>query len=156
MTNLGALLVSRGQIEEAEDWYRRGADAGSPESMNNLGALVEGRDAAAAEEWYRRAAGAGQPAAMTNLAGVLAGRGEVKEAAAWYRQAAAAGEPHAVHALAAQRQPRPQIPPPEGSTVPAGGPHEAATHGGAGAVRPGARLLSTSYMAGPQYRWSGV
>ncbi|SCF22590.1 Sel1 repeat-containing protein, partial [Micromonospora haikouensis] len=30
--------------EEAEQWYRRAADAGHTEAMNNLGVLLYGRD----------------------------------------------------------------------------------------------------------------
>jgi TPR repeat protein len=147
MTNLGVLLAGRGQVDEAEDLYRRAAEAGLPEAMNNLGALVEGRDAAGAEQWYRRAAGTGQPAAMTNLAALLARRGQVEEAAAWYEKAAGAGEPHAIDALAAA-----------GRTQAARA--RLGTHGPARvserALGPTDRLLRSSSPAAPQYRRSGV
>jgi Flp pilus assembly protein TadD len=142
MTSLGVLVASRGRVDEAEEWYRRAAEAGSPEAMNNLGAVVERRDAGAAEEWYRRAAGVGQPAAMTNLAGLLAGRGEIEEAAAWYRRAAGAGEPHAIDALAAEarrRTARPQV----GAAAGLGGGPERP-------LGPRDRLLSSRDAAAPQ------
>ncbi|MEV0098028.1 caspase family protein, partial [Nocardia sp. NPDC050789] len=41
MTNLGQLLEQRGQLDEAEAWYRRAADAGEPVAMTNLGQLLE-------------------------------------------------------------------------------------------------------------------
>jgi TPR repeat protein len=148
MTNLGVLVASRGWVDEAEEWYRQAAEAGSAEAMNNLGAVVERRDTEAAEQWYRRAACAGQPAAMTNLAGLLTGRGEIEEAAAWYRRAAGAGEPHAIDALAAEARRRTARPEVGGTAGMGGGPERA--------LGPRDRLVSSPGAAAPQYRRSGV
>src|SRR4051794_21454177 len=53
MSNLGYLLEERGEVEEAEGWYRRGADAGDGKAMSNLGYLLEKRgEVEEAERWY--------------------------------------------------------------------------------------------------------
>jgi hypothetical protein len=63
MYNLGLLLQQRGgagDLAEAEDWYRRAADAGITGAMYDLGVLLERRggdgDLAQAEQWWTRAA----------------------------------------------------------------------------------------------------
>ncbi|MGV9336620.1 tetratricopeptide repeat protein [Nocardia sp. NPDC003726] len=65
------MLKQRGDIDEAELWYRRAVEAGNRDAMNNLGVLLAERgDLGEAELWYRRAAEAGNRDAMNNL-GVL-------------------------------------------------------------------------------------
>ncbi|WP_416904441.1 hypothetical protein [Micromonospora echinospora] len=44
MVNPGALLADRGEVEKAERWCRRAADAGTTDAMSNLGALLRERD----------------------------------------------------------------------------------------------------------------
>jgi hypothetical protein len=63
-------------------WFTKGAEAGLPEAMFNLGvSLDEGRgwavpDYPAAADWYRRAADAGSVQAAGNLSDMcLVGRG---------------------------------------------------------------------------------
>jgi TPR repeat protein len=69
--------------------FRRAADDGDTEAMNNLGRLLAARgEAAEAETWFRRAADAGNTDAMNNLADLLATRGDRDEAGAWYQHAA--------------------------------------------------------------------
>ena len=41
--NLGVLRHARGDIAEAETWYRRAADAGHPAAQSNLGFLLQER-----------------------------------------------------------------------------------------------------------------
>ncbi|MFE1099280.1 tetratricopeptide repeat protein [Nocardiopsis alba] len=56
MVGLGALLMDRGEVGEAETWYRRAAENGSTVSMINLGDLHRDRgEISEAETWYRRA-----------------------------------------------------------------------------------------------------
>ena len=43
MNNLGLLLAEAGRTEEAEQWYRRAAEAGHIKAMYNLGLLAKGQ-----------------------------------------------------------------------------------------------------------------
>ena len=65
-------------------WRRKGAEAGLPRAMFNLGTLLEegegvaAPDCPAAAGWYRRAADAGDTAAAVNLCSMYTvGRGGV-------------------------------------------------------------------------------
>ncbi len=92
MYTLGLILRERGELAEAEGWYRRAADAGQREAMLNLGLLLHERgELAEVETWWRRAADAGESRAMFNLGLLLKQRGELAEAETWYRRAADAG-----------------------------------------------------------------
>jgi hypothetical protein len=56
MNNLGAMLERRGQVDEAERWYRRAAEAGDVRGMGNLAAALDRRgDATEAARWHRLA-----------------------------------------------------------------------------------------------------
>lgn len=59
MVSLGLLLRGRGDLAQAETWFRRAAKAGDSDAMVKLGALLEERgDVTQAKIWYRRAANA--------------------------------------------------------------------------------------------------
>jgi TPR repeat protein len=61
MVNLGAVFWKQGKEDQAEQWYRKAADAGSTDAMSTLGALLwkQGKEDQA-EQWYRKAADAGR------------------------------------------------------------------------------------------------
>ncbi len=100
MYTLGLILRERGELAEAEGWYRRAADAGQREAMLNLGLLLHERgELAEVETWWRRAADAGESRAMFNLGLLLKQRGELAEAETWYRRAADAGDVRAMYNL---------------------------------------------------------
>jgi TPR repeat protein len=100
--NLGLFLNERGDVDEAEAWYRQAADAGDPRGLNNLGVQFEKRiGLEAAETWYRQAATAGDVDGQSNLGRVLNDRGDIDEAEIWWRQAASAGQIVAQNNLAA-------------------------------------------------------
>ncbi|MFI2360810.1 tetratricopeptide repeat protein, partial [Streptomyces anulatus] len=86
----------------AESVYRRAADAGHTNAMNNLGLLLatEGRTDEA-EVIYCRAADAGQIDAMNNLGALLVGAGRMDEAEVIYCRAADAGHTVAMNNLGA-------------------------------------------------------
>jgi hypothetical protein len=87
---LGLLARQRGDLAEAERWYRQAADEGSLAAANNLGFLAwERGDLAEAERWYRQAATARYPVAEHNLGVLARGRGELEEAERWWHRAAA-------------------------------------------------------------------
>jgi len=72
----------RKEHEQAVKWFTKGAGAGLPDSMFDLGALfdmglgMEAPDYPAAADWYRRAADAGYGKAAVNLSTMyLVGRG---------------------------------------------------------------------------------
>jgi len=83
------LLGGQGKMEQAVQWFRKAADAGDADAMNNLGALLaeQGKKEQAAQ-WFRKAADAGDAAAMNNLGALLAEQGEEDQAGQWYRKAA--------------------------------------------------------------------
>jgi len=93
MVDLGRLLKANGDLDEAEEWYRRAAEAGSTTAMFNLGHLFENDrdDPIGAETWYRRGAEAGNAMAMNGLGVCLNNQGDVGAAEAWYRRAAETG-----------------------------------------------------------------
>jgi len=72
MNALGSIHDERKEHEQAVMWYTKGAEAGLPPAMYNLGcSLDEGEgvapDCPAAAEWYRRAAEVGHGDAANNL-----------------------------------------------------------------------------------------
>jgi TPR repeat protein len=73
MQALGRIHDERKEYEQAVEWYVKGAKAGFPSAMFNLGvSLDEGQGVAApdypaAAGWFRRAADAGHEDAVVNL-----------------------------------------------------------------------------------------
>lgn len=87
--HVGYAAYHTGREALEEGAWRRGAETGEAEAMNNLGVLLEQRGAIIeAECWYRRGAEAGCSTAMDNLGWLLEGRGEIAEAETWHRRAA--------------------------------------------------------------------
>ena len=81
MNNLGLLIeYQRGELDEAQTWYQRAAEAGHSEAMFNLGALLRGRgESDKAEAWYRRAAATGHNGAKLSLWWLLERRGKSEQ-----------------------------------------------------------------------------
>jgi len=82
MDELGYLYRVRKEHDRALVWYTKGAEAGLPDAMYNLGCCLdkgEGEaapDCPAAADWYRRAADAGVGEAAENLSNMYTlGRG---------------------------------------------------------------------------------
>jgi TPR repeat protein len=73
MWALGGIHDARKEHEQAVEWFTKGAEAGLPNAMHNLGcSLEEGEgvpvpDYPAAADWYRRAAEIGHGNAAFNL-----------------------------------------------------------------------------------------
>jgi len=79
---LGCIHRERKEYEQAVRWFTKAAEAGLPQAMFNLGALLDegpgvaAPDYPAAAGWYRRAADAGVGEAANNLSGMYTfGRG---------------------------------------------------------------------------------
>jgi len=70
---LGSIYVVRKEYEQAVAWFAKGAEAGLPKAMHELGVCldsgegVEAPDHLAAADWYRRAADAGIGFSANNL-----------------------------------------------------------------------------------------
>jgi tetratricopeptide (TPR) repeat protein len=79
----------QGEVDDAEQWYRKAAGAGDTDAMFNLATLLrkQGKERQA-EQWFRKAADAGNTRAMANLGVLLAEQGEEDQALQWYRKAA--------------------------------------------------------------------
>ncbi|HCS90656.1 MAG TPA: hypothetical protein DIW77_11570 [Chromatiaceae bacterium] len=109
MANLG-FCYAQGQgverdLEQAVDWYRKGAEAGDGRAMGNLGFCYQQgqgieRDLEQAVDWYRKGAEAGNGRAMANLGFCYQqGQGverDLEQAVDWYRKGAAAGDGRAM------------------------------------------------------------
>ena len=73
MYAMGIIHGVRGEYEQAVKWHTKGAEAGLPRAMFNLGTLLDKGDGVAAPDypaaadWYRRAADAGHGTAANNL-----------------------------------------------------------------------------------------
>jgi len=73
MYELGCIHRVREEHKHAVDWYTKGAEAGLPIAMHNLGVCLDmgvgvaAPDYPAAGGWYRRAADAGHAGAASNL-----------------------------------------------------------------------------------------
>lgn len=110
-TALGTMARTRGDLDSAEDWYRKALAIGekvAPDSLdiavsyNSLGLVASGRgDSRAAEDWYRRALAIQERIAprsldhaklLSNLGDVLFDRGEVTKSEEMYRKALALHE----------------------------------------------------------------
>ncbi|WP_411978455.1 Rv3235 family protein [Streptomyces sp. N50] len=109
---LAELLMSRGDLTEAQPYLEQAAKAGDSEAAATLGTLLRDQ----AETWLRQAADAGNAAAAHQLGDMLVGTGREGEALRWYRKAAAAGRrevaasrgaPRTVPARSRVPQPRP-------------------------------------------------
>ena len=100
MYRLGLLLTERGDLAEAENWYRRAAWHGDKNAMNNLGVLLKLRgNLTEAEIWYQRAADTGEVRAMVNLGTLMKGRGDLTKAKTWWRRAVQFGNREAMKNL---------------------------------------------------------
>ncbi|MER6630139.1 tetratricopeptide repeat protein [Streptomyces sp. NPDC000987] len=100
--NKAVRLVKAGRPAEAEEPYRRAAEAGLPEAMYNLGHLYRelGRTADA-KSWWTRAVTAGVTAGCHDL-GVLHWKlGDRDTARRWFRRGAEAGATNAMVSLGA-------------------------------------------------------
>jgi len=82
MFHLGCIHLERQEYEHAVEWFTKGAEAGLPKAMFDLGWMlskgegVAAPDYPAAADWYRRAADAGDSQAAYNLAAMYqVGRG---------------------------------------------------------------------------------
>jgi len=100
MYELGNLLLEQGDIDGAEEWYRRAAATGNIGAMHNLGIVLgEKGELTEAEAWYRRAAQDGHASSMSNLGSVLKNRGDLDGAEEWYRKSALMGNAYAMSNL---------------------------------------------------------
>jgi TPR repeat protein len=82
MYALGCMHRARQEHEQAVEWFTKGAEAGLPKAMHNVGCCldagegVSAPDHPAAADWYRRAAVAGSGEAAGNLSNMYTvGRG---------------------------------------------------------------------------------
>jgi Flp pilus assembly protein TadD len=100
MCTWGNQCLEAGDLEGAEEWYRRAANRGNVGAMHNLGfVLGEMGDIDGAERWYRHAAADGHVSSMSNLGSVLKEQNDLIGAEAWYRKAAQAGNAYAMSNL---------------------------------------------------------
>ena len=73
MDTLGSIHRVRMEREQAMQFFTKGAEAGLPQAMFNVGTMIEcakgvgAPDYPAAADWYRRAADAGEGNAANNL-----------------------------------------------------------------------------------------
>ncbi len=105
MFEYGRALLKSGDYDQAEQWYRKGAAAGSFAAMDGVGQLAETgkgakRDLAAALAWYKKAADGGNSTAMFRI-GLLYYKGlgvtqDDKQAYLWFLKSAQAGDPAAM------------------------------------------------------------
>lgn len=99
LTNLGFLCLERGDVDEAETWLRRGADAGDAMAAATLGVRLKQRNPAAAEPFLRQGAEAGDAMAATTLGLLHWERHDGAAAEPWLLQAAEAGDAMAATTL---------------------------------------------------------
>jgi len=110
MEALGQICSERKEHEHAVQWWTKGAEAGLPGAMFNLGCSLDRgqgvvvRDYPAAADWYRRATDAGHGGAANNLSHMYqVGRGVTRSkrrAMQWMRTSAETGHTKACLALA--------------------------------------------------------
>jgi TPR repeat protein len=107
--NLGIMLASRGEYQEAAYWYKQASNAGIETAMYNMGTLYfngQGvpQDYATAHQWFARAAKRGNKYAEFQLGMTyFTGQGVQKDPAQemyWYEKAARQGVPAAQYNLA--------------------------------------------------------
>ncbi|MEV7113372.1 hypothetical protein [Streptomyces anulatus] len=97
---LGYIHDQAGELDTAQHWYSKAAEAGNNEAAATLGELLASRDAAAeAIPYLEQAAEAGVVRAQYLLGKLLAAR-----AHSWLARAAEAGHPMAARALPALRR----------------------------------------------------
>jgi tetratricopeptide (TPR) repeat protein len=107
MSDLGAVLQARGDLEGAERCWRQGADNGDIAAMVLLGALLSNRgDLEGAEGWWRQAADNGSIDAVSHLGTLLRNRGDLEGAERCWRQAAGNGDTDSMVLLGALLQAR--------------------------------------------------
>ncbi|MGH8415049.1 MAG: tetratricopeptide repeat protein [Gammaproteobacteria bacterium] len=106
--NLGIMLASRGEYQQAGYWYKRASDAGIDTAMYNMGTLYfngQGvpQDYATAHQWFERAAKRRNKYAEFQLGMTyFTGQGVQKDPAQeiyWYEKAAKQGVPAAQYNL---------------------------------------------------------
>jgi TPR repeat protein len=104
----GKAAHDRGDYAEAMRWYRRAADLGNANAMENIGMLYHTgrgiiRDDAEALRWWRKAADLGGANAMNHIgAAYRDGQGvnrDYVEAMRWFRQSSELGNAHAMTAI---------------------------------------------------------
>ncbi|MFC9892223.1 tetratricopeptide repeat protein [Nocardia sp. NPDC127579] len=84
-----AVVIDSARLREGESWLRRAAEAGQPEAMARLSAVLSRRGASEeASSWNRRAADAGHPRTMYDLGSALVADGRLSEAEVWFQRAA--------------------------------------------------------------------
>jgi TPR repeat protein len=105
---LGRAYHGAKRYDEAMEWYRKAADAGSTAAMSNVGFLHAYGDEAEidyreARKWYEKAADAGNATGMNNLAALYeSGLGvpqDYAEARRWYQKSADAGSATGMNGL---------------------------------------------------------
>ncbi|MGH8283722.1 MAG: tetratricopeptide repeat protein [Gammaproteobacteria bacterium] len=106
--NLGIMLASRGEYQQAAYWYKQASDAGIDTAMYNMGTLYfnghgVSQDYAKAHQWFERAAKRHNKYAEFQL-GItyFTGQGVQKDPAQemyWYKKAARQGLPAAAYNL---------------------------------------------------------
>ena len=86
MLALGGIHYTRVEHEKAVVWWTKGAEAGLPKAMFNMGLCLESGegvaalDHPAAADWYRRAADGGHDVAAANLSDMYTvGRGRASQ-----------------------------------------------------------------------------
>lgn len=100
LTNIGFISLERGDVADADYWFRRGAEAGDADAAATVGVRLKmSGDPDAAEPWLRQGAEAGDAMAATNLGLVLRDRGDRGAAERWLRQGAEAGDAMAATTL---------------------------------------------------------
>jgi TPR repeat protein len=73
MYEMGCIHSARKEYQQAVEWFTKGAEAGLPKAMCNLGTFLDqgkgvaAPDCPAAAGWYRRAADSGIGVAAKNL-----------------------------------------------------------------------------------------
>lgn len=109
MERLGAALESRGEEDEARQWYQQAAEAGLVSAMTDLGRLLFYTDRDESLTWIRRAAESGDVPSMRTLAAGLEFR-DWDEAIVWLQRACTSGDKEACNILVGmagqQRWPR--------------------------------------------------
>jgi TPR repeat protein len=81
MSTMGCIHNVRKEHEQAVEWFTKGAEAGLPQAMFNLGRVLDttegmgAPDYPAVLDWYRRAADTGDGDAAHNLCTMLAAAG---------------------------------------------------------------------------------
>jgi tetratricopeptide (TPR) repeat protein len=92
MKRLGSQLRAAGDLDGAERWFQRAADAGSIGALYNLGLVAKDRgDSETAERRFLRVAEMGDADAMVHVGRFRSDEGDLDAAEHWYRKAAETG-----------------------------------------------------------------